>query len=229
MENDSVEIHSGIFEGFTLGTPISMSIPNKDARSTDYKPDQYRPSHADYTYDQKYGHRDWRGGGRLLLEKPPLSAMVCCKAVLNHFTNSQVLAWVEQVHNINSNIVPNQVTLEEIESNIVRCPDQVAAKKMISLIEQTREQGDSLGGIIQCYCSGIPAGLGEPVFDKLEADLAKAMLSIPATKGFSIGSGFNSIYLTYNNDSFVNNKKIETSTNHSGGIQGGISNGIQLV
>lgn len=232
-ESDLVEIHSGIFEGLTLGTPISMSIPNKDARSTDYKPDQYRPSHADFTYDEKYGHRDWRGGGRASARETAarVAAGSIAKQVLNHCINSEVLAWVEQVHNIQAEIEPSNVTFEDVESNIIRCPDNSAAKKMIALIDKMREQGDSVGGVIHCYCTGIPSGLGEPVFDKLEADLAKAMLSIPATKGFSIGSGFDAIYLTgsQHNDSFLQNQnQIQTKTNHSGGIQGGISNGMPI-
>jgi chorismate synthase len=233
MEKDTVEIHSGIFEGRSLGTPIAMSIPNKDVRSTDYKPNQYRPSHADFTYDQKYGHRDWRGGGRASARETAarVAAGSIAKQVLNHFTDSSVLAWVEQIHHIKANIDPKTVTLQDIESNIVRCPDQNTAAKMIEHIEDTRINGDSLGGVIRCHCSGIPIGLGEPVFDKLEADLAKAMLSIPATKGFSIGAGFDSVYLTgsQHNDPFIQvDDLIQTKSNHSGGVQGGISNGMPI-
>ncbi len=233
-ETDQVEVHSGIFEGRTLGTPISLSIPNKDPRSTDYKPNQYRPSHADYTTELKYGHRDWRGGGRASARETAarVAAGSIAAQVLTQHTSIQVCAWVEQIHHIQAKIDPTIITEELVEQTIVRCPDVETAEKMIAHIEHIRSQGDSVGGIIRCYCTGVPIGLGEPVFDKLEADLAKAMLSIPATKGFAIGSGFDGVWMTgsEHNDKFSTNDEgtICTTSNHSGGIQGGISNGMPI-
>lgn len=234
-EADQIEIHSGIFEGKTLGTPIAMSIQNKDARSNDYKPNQYRPSHADFTTDAKYGHRDWRGGGRASARETAarVAAGSIAAQVLAHCTDIQTIAWVEQIHGIKADISPATVTREQVEANIVRCPDQDAATKMIAHIEHIRSTGDSVGGIIRCHSIHVPAGLGEPVFDKLEADLAKAMLSIPATKGFQVGSGFAAVSMTgsQHNDIFhLDNKngQIQTHSNHSGGIQGGISNGMPI-
>ena len=234
-ETDQIEIHSGIFEGQTLGTPISMSIQNKDARSGDYKPNQYRPSHADYTTDAKYGHRDWRGGGRASARETAarVAAGSIAEQVLLHHTQIKTLAWVEQVHYIKANIAPDNVARHHVEANIVRCPDAHAAEQMIAHVEDVRAEGDSVGGIIRCYTKNVPAGLGEPVFDKLEADLAKAMLSIPATKGFQIGSGFDSVSIkgSEHNDIFHADQQtgvITTETNHSGGIQGGISNGMPI-
>lgn len=234
-ETDRIEVHSGIFEGKTLGTPISMSIQNKDARSNDYKPNQYRPSHADFTTDAKYGHRDWRGGGRASARETAarVAAGSIAAQVLAHRTNIQTIAWVEQIHGIKASIDPTKVTREQIEANIVRCPDQSTALEMIAHIEHIRSTGDSVGGIIRCHSLNVPAGLGEPVFDKLEADLAKAMLSIPATKGFQIGSGFDAVSMTgsQHNDIFYTHNEsgqIQTQSNHSGGIQGGISNGMPI-
>ena len=234
-EKDQIEIHSGIFEGKTLGTPIAMSIQNKDARSGDYKPNQYRPSHADYTTDAKYGHRDWRGGGRASARETAarVAAGSIAEQVLQHLTDIQTIAWVQQIHHIKTDILSHTVTREQVENNIVRCPDQNTAVRMIAHIEQIRSQGDSVGGVIHCYSRNVPSGLGEPVFDKLEADLAKAMLSIPATKGFQIGSGFDAVAMTgsEHNDIFYTNideGQIQTRSNHSGGIQGGISNGMPI-
>lgn len=234
-ETDQIEIHSGIFEGQTLGTPICMSIQNKDARSGDYKPNQYRPSHADYTTDAKYGHRDWRGGGRASARETAarVAAGSIAEQVLLHHTQIKTLAWVEQLHHIKANIAPSNVVRHHVEANIVRCPDSHAAEQMIAHVEDVRAEGDSVGGIIRCYTRNVPAGLGEPVFDKLEADLAKAMLSIPATKGFQIGSGFDSVSMkgSEHNDIFQADQQtgvITTETNHSGGVQGGISNGMPI-
>ncbi len=234
-ETDQIEIHSGIFEGKTLGTPISMSIQNKDARSNDYKPNQYRPSHADFTTDAKYGHRDWRGGGRSSARETAarVAAGSIAAQVLAHHTDIATLAWVEQIHGIKAEIESSTVTREQIEANIVRCPDQSTAQQMIAHIEHIRSLGDSVGGIIRCHSVNVPVGLGEPVFDKLEADLAKAMLSIPATKGFQIGSGFDAVTMTgsQHNDIFhtnIESGQIQTKSNHSGGIQGGISNGMPV-
>ena len=233
-ENDLVEVHSGIFEGKTLGTPIALSIPNKDPRSTDYKPNQYRPSHADFTTDQKYGHRDWRGGGRASARETAarVAAGSIAAQVLQHHTDMSVCAWVDQIHHIRASVNPETVTPSDVEQTIVRCPDLQVAPKMIDHIESIRNQGDSLGGIIRCIVRHVPVGLGEPVFDKLEADLAKAMLSIPATKGFAVGSGFEAVLMTgsEHNDLFTNtNNTIVTQSNHSGGIQGGISNGMPIL
>jgi len=234
-ENDTVEVHSGIFEGKTLGTPIALSILNKDPRSTDYKPNQYRPSHADFTTEAKYGHRDWRGGGRSSARETAarVAAGSIAAQVLAHHTTISVCAWVEQIHHLKATVDPYAVTETIVEDNIVRCPDPSVAKEMIAHIKKIRSQGDSLGGIVRCFCTGIPVGLGAPIFDKLEADLAKAMLSIPATKGFSIGSGFNAVLMTgsTHNDLFTvdqDSHRIKTDSNHSGGIQGGISNGMPI-
>ncbi len=233
-ESDLVEVHSGIFEGKTLGTPIALSIPNKDPRSTDYKPNQYRPSHADFTTDQKYGHRDWRGGGRASARETAarVAAGSIAAQVLQHHTALSVCAWVDQIHHIRAAVNPDTVNISNVEQTIVRCPDLKVASEMIEHIENIRNQGDSVGGIIRCVARHVPVGLGEPVFDKLEADLAKAMLSIPATKGFSVGSGFDAVLMTgsEHNDLFTtNNKSIVTKSNHSGGIQGGISNGMPIL
>ena len=233
QETDTVEIHSGIFEGRTTGTPISMSIPNKDARSGDYKPEHYRPSHADFTYDQKYGHRDWRGGGRSSARETAarVAAGAIAKQVLEYCTNIETIAWVEQIHHIQAQAEMLCVTRQDVEQSIVRCPVPSVAANMIAHIEDIRREGNSVGGLIRCVCHHVPVGLGEPVFDKLEADLAKAMMSIPATKGFSVGTGFDGILLTgsEHNDLFVKQHgSIQTSSNHSGGIQGGISNGMPI-
>lgn len=234
-EHDLIEIHSGIFDGKTLGTPIALSILNKDPRSTDYKPNQYRPSHADFTTEAKYGHRDWRGGGRSSARETAarVAAGSIAAQVLSHHTNISVCAWVKQIHHLKTAVDPYTVTERLVDENIVRCPDPIVAKQMIAHIKNIRGQGDSLGGIIRCFCTGVPLGLGEPVFDKLEADLAKAMLSIPATKGFSIGSGFDAVLMTgsTHNDLFTmdqDGNNIVTQSNHSGGIQGGISNGMPI-
>lgn len=233
QETDAVEIHSGIFEGRTTGTPISMSIPNKDARSDDYKPEHYRPSHADFTYDQKYGHRDWRGGGRSSARETAarVAAGAIAKQILEYFTDIQTIAWVEQIHHIQAHTNMLTVTTHDVEQSIVRCPNPTVAADMIAHIEEIRREGNSVGGLIRCISHNVPVGLGEPVFDKLEADLAKAMMSIPATKGFSVGTGFESIHMTgsEHNDPFVEDSgTIQTSSNHSGGIQGGISNGMPV-
>ena len=233
QETDIVEIHSGIFEGRTTGTPIAMSIPNKDARSSDYKPEHYRPSHADFTYDQKYGHRDWRGGGRSSARETAarVAAGAIAKQVLDHISDIRTIAWVEQIHHIQASTEMLHVTSQEVEQSIVRCPIPSIADEMIAHIEQIRRDGNSVGGLIRCICHNVPVGLGEPVFDKMEADLAKAMMSIPATKGFAVGTGFDSVLMTgaEHNDPFTrHNGKIQTQSNHSGGIQGGISNGMPI-
>jgi chorismate synthase len=231
-EPDVVQILSGTFEGKTLGTPICMWVKNEDARPEAYleMKEKFRPSHADFTYFAKYGIRNWQGGGRASARETigRVAAGAIAKKILRERFGVETLAYVKQVQRITAAVDPNKVTLKEIESNIVRCPDQKTAKEMIDLIDYVRQQGDTVGGIVEGIARGVPVGWGEPVFDKLGADLAKAMLSLPATKAFEIGSGFNSILMTgrEHNDAFrAKNKKVFTTTNFSGGIQGGISNG----
>ena len=235
-EEDKIEILSGVFEGKTTGTPIMMMAKNKDARPEDYlkSKDIYRPSHADCTYEKKYGFRNWQGSGRASARETlaRVAAGVLAKKFLKEKLGIKFLAFVQQVEKIKTEIDFNKVTFEQIESNIVRCPDKKIAEKMIKLIEKIRNEGDSVGGVICGVIRNVPIGLGEPVFDKLSADLGKAMLSIPAVKGFEIGSGFEGVKMkgSKHNDSFYldKNKKIRTKTNFSGGIQGGISNGEDI-
>jgi chorismate synthase len=231
-ETDTVQILSGVFEGETMGTPISMWVRNEDARSEAYNEmaTKFRPSHADYTYTAKFGVRNWQGGGRSSARETigRVAAGAIAKKLLRERYGVETLAYVKQVQSIQAQIDPNTVKFKDVESNIVRCPDAPTAKKMIALIEQTRANGDSVGGIVEGIARGVPAGWGEPVFDRLEADLGKAMLSLPASKGFDIGSGFDGILLTgrQHNDPFRNIAgKVRTTSNRSGGIQGGISNG----
>lgn len=231
-EADTVQILSGTFEGKTLGTPISMWVKNEDARSEAYTEmkTKFRPSHADYTYFAKFGIRAWPGGGRTSARETigRVAAGAIAKKILRERFDVEVLSYVKQVQRIVAEIDPDKVKFKEVESNIIRCPDQATAEKMIRLIEKTRKAGDSVGGIIEGIARGVPAGWGEPVFDRLEADLAKAMLSLLATKAFEIGSGFGGILLTgrEHNDLFrMKGGKVHTTTNRSGGIQGGISNG----
>jgi chorismate synthase len=231
-EADRVQILSGTFEGKTLGTPISMWVRNEDARPEAYSEmaTKFRPSHADYTYQAKYGIRNWQGGGRSSARETigRVAAGAIAKKLLRERYGVEVLAFVKQVQKIAAEIDPDKVKFSDIESNIVRCPDAAAAEKMIRLIEKMRRAGDTVGGIVEGVARGVPAGWGEPVFDRLEADLGKAMLSLPASKAFEIGSGFSSILLTgtQHNDAFrAKSGKVFTTTNRSGGIQGGISNG----
>ena len=231
-EADRVEILSGTFEGRTLGTPISLWVRNEDARPEAYTEmaTKFRPSHADYTYFAKFGIRAWPGGGRTSARETigRVAAGAIAKKILREQHGVEVLAYVKQVQKITAEIDPERVKFGQIESNIVRCPDSAAAERMIRLIEKVRKAGDTVGGIVEGVARGVPAGWGEPVFDRLEADLAKAMLSLPASKGFDIGSGFDSILLTgtQHNDPFrVKGGKVVTTSNRSGGIQGGISNG----
>ncbi len=235
-EEDRVEILSGVFEGKTLGTPISLLVRNKDARSKDYEEVRvkYRPSHADYTYQAKYGIRDWQGGGRASARETigRVAAGAIARKILHQALGVEILAFVKRVRNLTAGVDPDVVTRDQIESNIVRCPDPDIADRMIEQIEQARKDGDSLGGVVEAVARGVPPGLGEPVFDKLEADLGKAILSLPACKGFEIGSGFAGTKLTgsAHNDPFFNDgDRIRTRTNRSGGIQGGISNGENIV
>lgn len=231
-EADKIKILSGIFEGKTTGTPILMIAYNEEFESDDYLElkDAYRPSHADYTYEAKYGFRDFRGSGRASARETlaRVAAGAIAKKYLKQTLGIEFISFVEQVGNIKSEIDFNKVTLADVESNIIRCPDQEAAEKMIKLIESVKDEGDSIGGVIRGVIKGVPAGLGEPVFDKLNADLAKAMLSINAVKGFEIGSGFEGTKLkgSQHNDSFyIKDGKVRTKTNYAGGVVGGISNG----
>jgi len=235
-EEDRCEIVSGIFNGKTLGTPIAILVRNQDARAEDYveMAKKFRPSHADFSYEAKYGIRNWQGGGRASARETigRVAAGAVAKKILSIlYSNFEILAYVAQIHKIVAKINRSSVKMKDAEKNAVRCPDVAAAKRMESLIGQIRDEGDSVGGVIECVVRGIPAGLGEPVFDKLEADLAKAMLSLPATKGFEIGSGFAATHMrgSEHNDPFeMRGGKIRTATNNSGGVQGGISNGEEI-
>lgn len=232
-EEDKCQILSGVFEGQTLGTPICVAVTNKDARPEAYREMEttFRPSHADYTYQAKYGIRNWQGGGRASARETigRVAAAAVAKKVLGQlFPALEIVAYVKAVHEIEAPVDPATVTFQQVESNIVRCPDAATAARMIDFIKQVRSDGDSVGGVVECVIRNVPVGLGEPVFDKLEADLAKAMMSLPATKGFEIGSGFAGTKLrgTEHNDPFViKDGRVRTETNRSGGIQGGISNG----
>jgi chorismate synthase len=232
-EADRCEILSGVFEGLTLGTPISLAVRNTDARPEAYREMEhtFRPSHADYTYQAKFGIRNWQGGGRASARETVgrVAAGAIAKKVLSaQLPGFAAIAYVKSVHRVVARVDPETVTAEEVEKSIVRCPDPAAAVEMIDLIKNFRKEGNSVGGTIECVIRGIPPGLGEPVFDKLEADLAKAMLSIPATKGFELGSGFAGTELTgaEHNDLFeIRGNRVRTQSNFSGGIQGGISNG----
>lgn len=236
-EADTAEILSGIHDGKTLGTPISILVRNTDQRPSAYEEMavKYRPSHADYTYDAKYGIRAPSGGGRASARETigRVAAAAVGKQVLDTFCPGiEILAWVKTIQHINAVVDPGTITAKTIESNIVRTGDPDIAEQMISHIKKIRSEGNSVGGLIECVIRNCPPGLGEPIFDKLEAELAKAMLSIPATKGFEIGSGFEGTLLTGkdHNDPFeMRDGEIRTTTNHSGGVQGGISNGENII
>jgi chorismate synthase len=209
QEADRVEILSGLFEGRTLGTPIALLVRNEDARPAAYEAmkDVYRPSHADFTTEAKYGIRNWQGGGRASARETVgrVAAGAVARKLLRVSAGVEVLAWVSQVHDIDAKADADAVTLAEVEANPVRCPDAEAAARMEERIDAARRRGDSLGGVVTCVARGVPPGLGEPVFDKLEADLAKGVLSLPASKGFEIGSGFAGTRLTgsEHNDPFL--------------------------
>jgi chorismate synthase len=235
-ETDKIKILSGIFNGTTTGTPITIIVENKDSRSNDYESikDLYRPSHADYTYQIKYGIRDYRGGGRASARETVARVIAgsIAQQILKNELHLEILSYVSTVHDISTTIDPSQVNIHDIESNIIRCPDQAIAKKMITKINAIRSEGDSVGGIITTIVKNVPIGLGEPVFDKLNAELAKAMFSINAVKGFEIGSGFKCTEFTgkeHNDELIMMDNKVHTKTNHSGGIVGGISNGEDLL
>ena len=236
-EADAAEILSGLQDGLTLGTPISISVRNTDQRpgSYDEMAVKYRPSHADYTYDAKYGIRAMSGGGRASARETigRVAAAAVAKQVLDTLhPGIEILAWVSTIQELKAEVDPATVTAETIESNIVRTGDPAMVETMIERIKAIRADGNSVGGIVECVIRNCPPGLGEPIFDKLEAELAKAMLSIPATKGFEIGSGFSGTLLTgrEHNDPFrMVDGKVRTTSNRSGGVQGGITNGEDIV
>jgi chorismate synthase len=236
QEADRVEILSGLHEGRTLGTPIAMLVRNEDTRAADYQEmrTKFRPSHADFTYQAKFGIRAWQGGGRASARETVgrVAAGAIARKLLASELGVAIVAWVAEVHDLAADVDPVTVTPEAVDANIVRCPDPKAAAAMIGRIDEARKAGDSLGGVVAAVGRGVPAGLGEPVFDRLEADLAKAMLSLPAAKGFEIGSGFAGARLrgSEHNDPFYNDAgRIRTRTNRSGGVQGGISNGEDIL
>ncbi|MEO0757343.1 MAG: chorismate synthase [Cyanobacteria bacterium J06648_16] len=236
-ETDTCEIVSGVFQGQTLGTPITVLVRNKDTRPQDYSEmaTKYRPSHADATYDAKYGIRNYQGGGRSSARETigRVAAGAIAKKILHQVAGVDVVSYVKRIQDIEAPVDPAAVTLPQVESNIVRCPNPAVADEMIERIEQIRKDGDSIGGVVECVVRNVPVGLGEPVFDKLEADLAKAVMSLPATKGFEIGSGFAGTRLTgsQHNDEFYTDVdgRLRTRTNRSGGTQGGISNGENIL
>ncbi len=236
QEADRVEIVSGLFEGQTLGSPIAMIVRNEDARPAAYEDmkDVFRPSHADYTTEAKYGIRNWQGGGRASARETigRVAAAAIARKLLRDAAGIEVLAFVARVQAIEAKVDLEALTLEQVEASAVRCPDAEASQRMEDAIDEARRRQDSLGGVVRCIARGVPPGLGEPVFDKLEADLAKALLSLPASKGFEIGSGFGGTLLSgsEHNDAFAPGPdgRPRTLTNRSGGVQGGISNGERL-
>ena len=236
-EADQVEILSGVMDGMTLGTPIAMVVRNKDQRPQDYREMEvaFRPSHADATYQAKYGIQARSGGGRASARETigRVAAGAIARQLLYKANSTEVVAWVRRIHDLEATVDINAVNREDVEANIVRCPDSEMAERMIERIEAIGREGDSCGGLIECVVRKPPVGLGMPVFDKLEADLAKAVMSLPATKGFEIGSGFAGTRLkgSEHNDAFLpsDEGRLRTATNNSGGIQGGISNGEPIV
>lgn len=236
-ESDTAHIFSGVNEGSTLGTPIAIIVHNEDQRPAAYSEmaTKYRPSHADYTYDAKFGIRALSGGGRASARETigrVAAAAVARQVLATLVPELEILAWVSAIHDLVAEVDPATVTTDDIESNIVRCGDPVAAEKMIERIKEVRADGNSVGGTVECVVRNCPPGLGEPVFDKLEAELARAMMSLPATKGFEIGSGFAGTRMTgrEHNDPFrMVDGRVRTTSNRSGGIQGGISNGEDIV
>ncbi len=234
-ESDQVEIMSGIKDGVTLGTSIGLIIRNQDAKSKSYNnlEDLFRPSHADYTYEARYGLRDHRGGGRASNRETAarVAAGAIAKKLIEELTGAKTLAWVEQIFDVTSGLKRDEVTLEQVEANIVRCPDPSQAEKMIKLVKEAKSQGNSLGGIITFRVNSIPAGLGSPVFDKLTARLSAALMSIPATRSIGFGLGSESIYLRgseHNDPMILKDGKVATPENKAGGILGGISTGESI-
>lgn len=234
-EADSVQVLSGVFEGKTTGTPIALVINNQDQRSKDYGhiADKFRPSHADYTYSAKYGNRDYRGGGRSSARETAarVAAGAIAKIILSDM-GIEIAAYVKQVGRLKLDKSYSELDLSKRYDNAVRCPDEAMAQEMFDYIDDTRKKGDSIGGVITCVASGVPVGWGEPVFDKLHAELGKAMLSINAVKGFEYGSGFDGVelYGSEHNDEFYTNEagEVKTKSNHAGGILGGISSGEDI-
>jgi chorismate synthase len=231
-ESDTVRILSGVFGGVTLGTPIALEIPNEDMRPGDYREMQgkYRPSHADYTYDAKFGVRDWRGGGRTSARETAgrVASGAIARKLLEVRFGVEIVAWVARVSRLAAEVDVERVRRGDVDRTPIRCPDLAVADRMIAAVEAARKDGDSLGGVVACAVRGVPPGWGEPVFDRLEADLAKAVLSLPASKGFEIGSGFAGTELTgreHNDEFYMAGGRVRTRTNRSGGVQGGISNG----
>jgi chorismate synthase len=231
-EADTVRIVSGVFEGRTLGTPIGLHVPNEDMRPADYAEmrEKYRPSHADYTYDAKYGVRDWRGGGRTSARETAgrVAGGAIARKLLAHRHGVEIVAWVGKVGRLAVECDVEKVTRADVERTPIRCPDLAVAERMIAAVEAARKDGNSLGGVVVCAVRGCPPGWGEPVFDRLEADLAKAVMSLPASKGFEIGSGFAGTDLTgreHNDEYYMDGDRVRTRTNRSGGVQGGISDG----
>jgi chorismate synthase len=234
-EADTIHILSGVFEGKTMGTPILLLAYNADMRPEDYShlKDLYRPSHADFTYMKKYGMRDFRGSGRASARETlaRVAAGAIAKKYLKQHLNVEILSFVEQVGDIYATVDDQVVSLDDIEKNNIRCPDQATAQKMIALIECVRDEGDSVGGVIKGIIRNVPAGLGEPVFDKISADLGKAMLSINAVKGFDIGSGFAGVSMRgseHNDPYMLKEGKVTVKTNYAGGVLGGISTGEDI-
>ena len=234
-EGDIPIIFSGVFQGVTLGTPIMIMVKNQDARGKDYRETEetFRPSHADYTYEAKYGVRDWKGGGRASARETVgrVAAGAIAHKILS-MQNIEIVGYVKKVWDIVADVDSDHVTRTDVETNEVRCPDVSVAKTMIERIKKARKDGDSLGGVVEVVARGVPPGLGEPVFDKLDAQLAGALLSLPACKGFEIGSGFDGTSMTgseHNDPFYSDSGRIRTRTNHSGGVQGGISNGENIL
>ena len=236
-EADRCEILSGVFAGKTLGTPISVWVRNEDARPEAYREMEtmFRPSHADYTYQAKYGIRNWQGGGRTSARETigrVIGGSIAKKMFGQLVPRLSVTTFVRQVGTFIARMDASRVDIREVESNLVRWPDKKESDQVVKLIERVRSEGDSLGGVVECVVRGCPVGLGEPVFDRLEADLAKGMMSLPASKGFEIGSGFAGVRMQgsdHNDEFFMDGKKVRTRTNRSGGVQGGISNGEEIV
>lgn len=236
-EADEAEILSGVVDGLTTGTPIGILVRNTDQRPSAYTEMQtaYRPSHADYTYDAKYGIRSVSGGGRASARETigrVAAGAIARKVLERELAGYECVAYVKTIRDLEATVDPATVTAEQVESNIVRTADAAMVEPMIELITQMRSEGNSVGGVVECVVRGVPPGLGEPVFDKLEADLAKAMLSLPATKGFEIGSGFAGTLMTgreHNDEFYMEGEQVRTRSNRSGGIQGGISNGEMIV
>jgi chorismate synthase len=235
-EGDTAEILSGVEDGLSTGAPIAILVRNQDARPEAYEhlKDLYRPSHADYTYEAKFGLRSWRGGGRASARETVgrVAAGAIARRVLRDRTGLELIGYVTRIYDVEAAVDPDSISREAVESNIVRCPDPKVAERMIARIEEIRKEGDSVGGVVELVARHVPLGLGEPVFDRLEADLAKAMLSLPATKGFEVGSGFSATRMrgSEHNDAFtMEDGRVRTRTNRSGGVQGGISNGENLL